>query len=174
MFVPIRYFRLETLLLVLGMVFLSLPLAAQTEPIDRSNNSIDPASREDDPVLEAEFPTSDERGDYQPSSPVHPTWEIVDRGLSGLNCYETFPPNQGSHRVVSRLFSRQVLEVTSQDEGQEVWVESSGKTWLSVRDPWSGQSCWVRAHKDFIKPIEENPEAILHRSRFAIEKSLGF
>lgn len=162
----IRDFRLETIFLVLGMVFISLPLAAPTESIEPSQNSTSSESPEEEPVLEAEFPTADARGNYQPSSSVHPTWEIVDRGLSGLNCYETFPPNQGSHRVVSRLFSRQVLEVTSQDDGNEVWVEAQGKTWLSVSDPWSGQTCWVRAHQDFIKPIEESLEAI--------DKSLGF
>lgn len=162
----IRDFRLETILLVLGMVFISLPLAAQTESIEPNPSSTAADSPELEPILEAEFPTADARGNYQPSSRIHPTWEIVDRGLSGLNCYETFPPNQGSHRVVSRLFSRQVLEVTSQDDGNEVWVEAQGKTWLSVIDPWSGQSCWVRAHKDFIKPIEENLDSI--------KKSLGF
>jgi hypothetical protein len=170
----IRDFRLETIVLVWGMVFFSFPLAAQTESIEPSQSSTTSEFQEEEPVLEAELPTPDARGDYQPSSPVHPTWEIVDRGLSGLNCYETFPPNQDSHRVVSRLFSRQVLEVTSHNESQEIWVESSGKTWLAVRDPWSGQTCWVRAHQEFIKPINENQEAILHRSRFAIEKSLGF
>jgi hypothetical protein len=170
----IRDFRLETIVLVWGMVFFSFPLAAQTELIEPSQSLTTSESQEEEPVLEAELPTPDARGNYQPSSPVHPMWEIVDRGLSGLNCYETFPPNQGSHRVVSRLFSGQILEIIDPDESQDVWVEAQGKTWLAVRDPWSGQSCWVRAHKDFIKPIEENQEAILHRSRFAIEKSLGF
>jgi hypothetical protein len=147
MSVLIRDFWLKTVSIALGMVWFGVPVTAQ---IDQS----------------AELPIPDERGNYQPSFPVHPTWEIVDRGLSGLNCYETFPPNPGSNQVVSRLFSKQILEATVRDEEGEVWVESSAKTWLSVIDPWSGQSCWVRAHEDFIKPIEDNPDLI--------EKSKGF
>lgn len=135
------WLKVGTVFWGLGMAFVSLPLAAEMES----------------PESQPEFPKPDDRGDYQPMPNVHPTWEIVDRGLSGLNCYQTFPPNQGSHLVVSRLFSGQVLEASS---GDEVWVESRGKTWLSVRDPWSGQACWVRAHQDFIKPIVQAPEAI--------------
>ncbi|MGB3237090.1 MAG: hypothetical protein WBB29_02270 [Geitlerinemataceae cyanobacterium] len=149
MFVQIRDSRFQTICIALGMVLFSFPLGAQTEPIDRVS----------------ELPTPDEQGDYQPTFPIHPTWEIVDRGLSGLNCYETFPPNQGSHRVVSRLFSRQFLEAIESDEETAAWVESRGRTWLAVRDPWSGQSCWVRANADFIKPIAVDGDSI--------EKSLG-
>ncbi|HIK31113.1 MAG TPA: hypothetical protein IGS17_02180 [Oscillatoriales cyanobacterium M59_W2019_021] len=150
--------RYKSVVLVLGMVLFCLPLAARS-----IENSTDSESQE------SELPTPDDRGNYQPASPVHLTWAIVDRGLSGLNCYQTFPPNSGSNIVVSRLFSRQILETMPTDdteEGKEVWVESSGKTWLSVRDPWSGQACWVRAHEDFIKPIEADSDSI--------QKSLDF
>lgn len=161
-----RDFPIRMMSLVLGMMLINLPLAAQTTAIADDENSATSESLENDGVVAPVFPTPDNRGDYQPATSIHRTWEIVDRGLSGLNCYETFPPNPGSHLVVSRLFSGQILEVTAADEGEEVWVESRGKTWLSVKDPWSGQACWVRAHDDFIKPIEENLGSI--------EKSLGF
>lgn len=147
--------RYQTVVLVWGMALFCLPLTARS-----IENSTDSESQE------SELPTPDERGNYQPASPVYPIWEIVDRGLSGLNCYQTFPPNSGSHIVVSRLFSRQKLDITPETEEMKVWVEANGKTWLSVRDPWSGQACWVRAHEDFIKPIEADSDSI--------QKSLDF
>lgn len=150
--------RYRRVVLILGMAVFCLPLAAR---------SLETSTTRESP--ESELPTPDDRGNYQPASPVHPTWEIVDRGLSGLNCYQTFPPNPGSNLVVSRLFSRQILEASATDDteaGKEVWVESSGKTWLSVGDPWSGEACWIRAHEDFIKPIEADSHSI--------QKSLDF
>ena len=100
------------------------------------------------------FPITNERGNYPSNSPNHPRWEVTNRGLSGLNCYQTHPPNQGSHIVVSRFFNGHILTVADSEIETDVFAESNNRTWMAVNDPWSGQTCWVRAHEDFIKPIE--------------------
>ncbi|MBE9040912.1 hypothetical protein IQ235_08985 [Oscillatoriales cyanobacterium LEGE 11467] len=100
------------------------------------------------------FPVPNDRGNYLPSSPNHDRWEVTNRGLSGLNCYQTHPPNQGSHLVVSRLFNGHIMTAAESETDAEAIVEHNDRTWMAVSDPWSGQACWVRAHEDFIKPIE--------------------
>ncbi|MDY6939894.1 MAG: hypothetical protein SWY16_19850 [Cyanobacteriota bacterium] len=106
-------------------------------------------------VLETvSLPEADERGNYPLNSSEHDRWEVTNRGLSGLNCYQTHPPNQGSHLAVARFFNGQRLIVAEAEAETPTLVQTNGRTWMAVNDPWSGQTCWVRAHEDFIKPIE--------------------
>ena len=119
--------------------------------IDGNLNAIAPLET---PSEITEFPTANNRGNYPSNSPNHPRWEVTNRGLSGLNCYQTHPPNQGSHIVASRFFNGHILTVAESEIETDVFAESNNRTWMAVNDPWSGQTCWVRAHEDFIKPIE--------------------
>ena len=119
--------------------------------IDGNSSAIEPL---ENPPEITDFPTTNERGNYPSNSPNHPRWEVTNRGLSGLNCYQTHPPNQGSHLVVSRFFNGDILTVADSETDTDVFAESNNRTWMAFNDPWSGQTCWVRAHEDFIKPIE--------------------
>jgi hypothetical protein len=107
----------------------------------------------------------DARGNF-PYRTLHRYWKVVDPDPAGLNArlHPNFPGNYEDPRVtwpsgdvrawpVLRTFARgSLLAAVPGNVGMIIRHDSDQSPWLMVENP-AGGICFVRAHKDFIRPV---------------------